>query len=68
MDLSPRNIGHCRAEDAKQSFKHQGDHMNSPETFSLLDSDVCGIQKITPSECDVRMFGGICFLLARYKS
>ncbi|KAG7971715.1 hypothetical protein I3843_07G149100 [Carya illinoinensis] len=42
-----------RAEDAKQSFKHQGDHMNSPETFSLLDSDVCGIQKITPSECDI---------------
>ncbi|XP_035538488.1 transcription factor E2FC-like [Juglans regia] len=68
MDLSARNIGHCRIEDARQSFKHQGDYMNSPETFSLLDSDVCGIQKITTSECDARMFGGIWFLLATYKS
>jgi hypothetical protein len=54
-------------EDASQSLERQGNQKISSDSFSLLTSDVSGIQKIIPSYNDVSMFRGIFFSPESFK-
>jgi hypothetical protein len=60
-DLPARSGDHCRLEDASQSLERQGNQKISSDSFSLLTSDVSGIQKIIPLYNDVSMFRGFFF-------